>query len=137
MGTGGAPPMGGPPPPDLTPPPTIGAERSFVTAFFNLAPFSMSPRRAPLPTALAGREGRVGVARLTRPFAAAAGGRLGRLAPLPPGRGGGGGGGPPIVGIGGGGGGGPGMVVISLGDTRIEEENEKSAINEDGSELDV
>ena len=45
-GTAGAPPIGGPAEaPDILP--TAGADRSFVTAFFNLAPLVMSVRRAP------------------------------------------------------------------------------------------
>lgn len=45
-GTGGAPPNGdGPGPPD--PLPTIGADRSFVTAFFRAFPLVISERRAP------------------------------------------------------------------------------------------
>lgn len=44
-GTGGAPPAGGPEEDVLLDPPTIGADRSFVTAFLSRAPFSMSPRR--------------------------------------------------------------------------------------------
>ncbi len=45
-GTAGAPPFGGPAEaPDVFP--TMGADRSFVTAFFNLAPLVMSVRRAP------------------------------------------------------------------------------------------
>lgn len=45
-GTGGAPPSGdGPGPPDTFP--TIGADRSFVTAFLRALPLLMSARRAP------------------------------------------------------------------------------------------
>lgn len=88
-GTGGAPPIGGPPPPPEGFP-TIGADRSFVTAFLSALPFAMSPSRAPRPPP-------------------AAGGREGR----PPG-GGGGGGGPPIPGMGGGGGGGGGGIVEGI-----------------------
>lgn len=45
-GTGGAPPTGdGPGPPDTFP--TIGADRSFVTAFFKGLPLAISERRAP------------------------------------------------------------------------------------------
>lgn len=45
-GTACAPPTGGPAEePDLLS--IIGAERSFVTAFFNLAPLVMSPSKAP------------------------------------------------------------------------------------------
>lgn len=82
-GTGGAPPMGGPPPPPETFP-TWGADRSFVTVFFNALPFDMSLNKAPLPAPVAGGRG------------------------SPPG-GGGGGGGPPMPGGGGGGGGGGGI----------------------------
>lgn len=84
-GTGGAPPIGGPPPPPETFP-TMGADRSFVTAFLKAFPFVISPSKAPRPTPTP------------------AGGRAGK----PPG-GGGGGGGPPIPGGGGGGGGGGGI----------------------------
>lgn len=89
-GTAGAPPFGGPTEaPDVFP--TMGADRSFVTAFFSLAPLVMSVKRAPLSFAIVG------------------GGLAGRtLAPGGPPGGGGGGGGPepPKPGIGGGGGGG-------------------------------
>lgn len=45
-GTAGAPPLSGPAEaPDIFP--TMGADRSFVTAFFNLAPLVISVRRAP------------------------------------------------------------------------------------------
>lgn len=45
-GTAGAPPFGGPAEmPGVFP--TMGADRSFVTAFFSLAPFVISVRRAP------------------------------------------------------------------------------------------
>lgn len=44
-GTAGAPPFGGPADPDIFP--TMGADLSFVTAFFNLAPLVISVRRAP------------------------------------------------------------------------------------------
>lgn len=45
-GTGGAPPTGeGPGPPETLP--TIGADRSFVTAFFKAFPLLMSESRAP------------------------------------------------------------------------------------------
>lgn len=45
-GTGGAPPTGaGPEPPDTFP--TIGADRSFVTAFLRAFPLLISARRAP------------------------------------------------------------------------------------------
>lgn len=48
VGTGGAPATGGPPP--VLPPPSFpicGADLSFVTAFFNLAPLLISERSAP------------------------------------------------------------------------------------------
>lgn len=45
-GIGGAPPIGGPEGP-FDSLPTIGAERSFVTAFFNLFPAWISPNNAP------------------------------------------------------------------------------------------
>lgn len=84
-GTGGAPANGdGADPPDVFP--IIGADRSFVTAFFSCLPFVISESKAPLFPG---------------------GGLAGRF----PGAGGGGGGGPPIPGMGGGGGGGGGMVV--------------------------
>ena len=44
-GTAGAPPFGGAEAPDVFP--TMGADRSFVIAFFNLAPLVISVRRAP------------------------------------------------------------------------------------------
>lgn len=46
-GIGGAPPMGGPPPPPPDVAPTMGADRSFVTAFLRALPFVISPRSAP------------------------------------------------------------------------------------------
>lgn len=46
-GTGGAPPIGGPAEDEPPEPPTIGAERSLVTAFFNFVPFEISPSSAP------------------------------------------------------------------------------------------
>lgn len=45
-GTGGAPGVGPPPPPPDSFP-TIGADRSFVTAFFSFVPLVMSPSSAP------------------------------------------------------------------------------------------
>lgn len=94
-GTAGAvprPPLGAA---ELVLPATCGPDRSFVTAFFSLIPFEISPSRAPLPA----------------PPPEGGGGR-------PPG-GGGGGGPPPKPGApkpgGGGGGGGAGMVCIAAG----------------------
>ena len=46
-GIGGAPPIGGPDGP-LDSLPTIGADLSFVTAFFSFLPASMSPSRPAL-----------------------------------------------------------------------------------------
>lgn len=46
-GTGGAPPMGGPPPPPPDELAMMGAERSFVTAFFSALPLVMSESSAP------------------------------------------------------------------------------------------
>lgn len=100
-GTAGAPPFGGPAEaPDVFP--TMGADRSFVTAFFNLAPLVISVRRAP------------------RSFATVGSGLAGSLlGPRGPPGGGGGGGGPeppnPGIGGGGGGGGGGAGMLLSLG----------------------
>lgn len=47
VGTGGAPATGGAPPTLPPVPPNCGAERSFVTAFFNLVPLLISERSAP------------------------------------------------------------------------------------------
>lgn len=107
-GTGGAPPTGGPPDEPPEEPATMGADRSFVTAFFNALPFVMSPSKAPCPLyQLLVRPSRLAPAilYLTLFFEAPCGGRAGRLAPPPPGNGGGGGGPAPKPGIGGGGGG--------------------------------
>lgn len=91
-GIGGAPPVGAPP--ESLGFSTMGADLSLIcVTFLSRAPFSMSPKSAPLP------------------FTSFAAGLEGRL----PGGGiGGGGGGPPAapgMGGGGGGGGGPGMVA--------------------------
>ena len=88
-GTAGALATGGPEDPPPLPLSIMGAERSFVTVFFNLAPLEMSPRRA------------------LRSFVTTGG-----LAGRPPG-GGGGGGGPPNPGGGGGGGGGGGAGIAA------------------------
>src|SRR5437868_1333981 len=100
-GIGGAPPIGGPPPPLPPPdvPATMGADRSFVTAFFSALPFWISPSKAPCPKINTDCYTRKRMTRLTRPVPPA--GREGS----PPGGGGGGGGGPPIPIPGGGGGG--------------------------------
>ncbi len=120
LGMGGAPPTGGPEG-LLVSFPTIGAERSLVTAFFSRAPLVISPSRAPFTptlvvyimtdTACRGDQdtasGEVGSHTLPCP---AAGSGLAEI--LPGGGGGGGAGGPPFApGIGGGGGGGGGGMI--------------------------
>lgn len=91
-GTGGAPPTGGPA--ESLGLSMMGADRSFTTpTFLSLAPFVMSPSKAP------------------RPLTSFAAGLAGKL----PGGGGGGGGAPPAMpGIGGGGGGGAGIFAACL-----------------------
>lgn len=87
-GTGGAPSGDGP---ALFFPSTIGDDRSFVTVFRNRAPFSISPNKAPYSALVKHSSGTKDTP--TLPFAAAGGGRDGRL----PGGGGGGGGGPKVL----------------------------------------
>jgi len=123
LGMGGAPPTGGPEG-LLVSFPTIGAERSLVTAFFSRAPLVISPSRAPCTTVSVAcfmkdvahsRKPRYSSAQVgsrTLPCPAAGSG----LAEILPGGGGGGGGGgaggPPFApGIGGGGGGGGGGMA--------------------------
>lgn len=136
-GTAGAPPFGGPAEaPDVFP--TMGADRSFVTAFFNLAPLVISVRRAPWNGCQCSArvlEGSAASLRLrncrhcrlkqlpfkrTRSFATVGSGLAGSLlGPRGPPGGGGGGGGPeppnPGIGGGGGGGGGGAGMLLSLG----------------------
>ena len=103
-GIAGAPPIGGSPelPPSFL---TIGADLSFVTAFFSRAPLLMSVRRAPYIYCQLSVLICLDSTLRTRFFEAPGGGLLGRVL-LSPGIGGGGGG-PPKPGIGGGGGGPP------------------------------
>ena len=130
-GTRGASPLGGLPKPGIAGAPVVGgpdegtaplsimgADLSFVVAFFNLVPLVMSPSNAPLayisPLTLLHYPVQLGLSSvryrsLTRSLLADTGGLLGSIFVL---GGGGGGGGPPKPGIGGGGGGGGAGIVV-------------------------